>query len=164
MKKLSRNENIGVGVALLVTFGFLFFGSYIFGSAPSSATKNVQATNVAGVDSGSTLTSSGLITQDISVGNGDAVKSGDKISVNYIGMLTDGSKFDSSYDRGQPIEFTVGSGQLIKGFDEGVIGMKVGGKRKLTIPPELGYGSQQVGSIAPNSTIVFQVELMKIGQ
>ncbi|MDO8483293.1 MAG: FKBP-type peptidyl-prolyl cis-trans isomerase [bacterium] len=98
------------------------------------------------------------------LGVGDSVKNGDTISVHYLGKLMDGTKFDSSYDRGEPISFTVGSGALIKGFDSGVVGMQVGGKRKLTIPSELAYGAQGSGVIPPNSTIVFEVELVKIGQ
>jgi peptidylprolyl isomerase len=164
MKKLSKREYIGVGVALIVTFGFLFFGSYIFSflSNPASSAKSIQGASVAEANNVSTPELGGIVVRDLLSGAGDAVKTGDRISVNYIGMLPDGSKFDSSYDRREPIEFTVGSGQLIKGFDEGVLGMQVGGKRKITIPPELGYGSQQVGPIPANSTIVFDVELMKI--
>jgi peptidylprolyl isomerase len=106
---------------------------------------------------------SGLQIQDIKIGTGKAVKSGDTISVNYIGTLLNGTKFDSSYDRGQPFETQIGVGQVIKGWDEGMIGMKVGGKRKLVIPPELGYGATGAGTtIPPNSTLVFEVELMGI--
>ncbi|MSR78753.1 MAG: FKBP-type peptidyl-prolyl cis-trans isomerase [Candidatus Taylorbacteria bacterium] len=102
--------------------------------------------------------------KDEKTGVGNEVKAGDAISVNYIGKLANGTKFDSSYDRGDPIQFTVGGGNLIEGFDKGVIGMKVGGKRLITIPPELGYGSQAIGGIPANSTLVFEVELMKIGK
>src|SRR3989344_103668 len=84
--------------------------------------------------------------EDIVVGNGSEVKNGDSVSVNYIGTLTDGKEFDSSYKRGQPFEFTVGSGEVIQGWDLGLIGMKTGGKRKLTIPPELGYGERGIVS------------------
>lgn len=100
--------------------------------------------------------------EDIKIGTGPEVKSGDTISINYTGTLTDGTKFDSSYDRKEPFETQIGVGQVIKGWDEGVIGMKVGGKRKLTIPPDLGYGSQAVGPIPANSTLIFEVELMGI--
>lgn len=100
----------------------------------------------------------------IQEGSGDRVtKPGDTISVHYVGTLTDGTKFDSSVDRGEPFEFTVGSGQVIRGWDEGLLGMKVGEKRRLTIPSEMGYGSRGAGAlIPPNSTLVFETELMGI--
>lgn len=100
--------------------------------------------------------------EEIKVGSGREVKSGDTVVINYLGTLTDGTKFDSSYDRGQPFETQIGTGQVIKGWDLGVVGMKVGGKRKLTIPPSLGYGQQAVGPIPANSTLIFEVELMDI--
>ena len=100
--------------------------------------------------------------EDIKVGTGKAVKSGDTVIINYVGTLTNGTKFDSSYDRNQPFETQIGTGQVIKGWDLGVIGMKVGGKRKLTIPPQLGYGDQAAGIIPPNSTLIFELELMGI--
>ncbi len=97
-------------------------------------------------------------------GHGDKiVKNGDTISVHYTGKLMDGTKFDSSVDRGTPFEFTIGKGMVIKGWEEGLLGMKVGEKRTLTIPSEMGYGSQGVpGVIPPNATLVFDVELMAI--
>lgn len=100
--------------------------------------------------------------EDIKIGDGREVKSGDNIAINYLGTLPDGTKFDSSYDRGEPFETQIGTGQVIKGWDLGVIGMKVGGKRKLTIPPSLGYGQQAVGPIPANSTLIFEVELVDI--
>jgi FKBP-type peptidyl-prolyl cis-trans isomerase len=103
-----------------------------------------------------------LKSEDLKVGTGAQVKSGDKIQVNYIGTLTDGTKFDSSYDRNVTFEFTVGAGEVIEGWERGVVGMKVGGKRKLTIPSSLGYGAQAVGTIPANSTLVFEIELVKI--
>jgi FKBP-type peptidyl-prolyl cis-trans isomerase len=105
---------------------------------------------------------SGLQQTDEVVGTGDEAVAGKTVSVNYTGTLTDGTKFDSSYDRNQPFEFVLGSGQVIKGWDEGVAGMKVGGKRKLVIPPSLGYGAQAQGSIPANSTLVFEVELLSV--
>lgn len=99
---------------------------------------------------------------DETVGNGTEATTGKKVTVNYTGTLTNGKKFDSSYDRNQPFSFTLGGGEVIKGWDEGVVGMKVGGKRKLVIPPELGYGSQAAGSIPPNSTLVFEIELLNV--
>ncbi|MCL6096115.1 MAG: FKBP-type peptidyl-prolyl cis-trans isomerase [Patescibacteria group bacterium] len=104
----------------------------------------------------------GLKIQDISLGTGREAKSGDTVAVNYLGTLENGTKFDSSYDRNQPFITQIGVGQIIKGWDEGIPGMRVGGKRKLIIPPELGYGAQAAGSIPPNSTLVFEVELVSI--
>lgn len=95
-------------------------------------------------------------------GTESAVKSGDTVEVNYLGTLLDGTKFDSSYDRGQTFSFTVGAGDVIQGWDQGLIGMKVGGKRKLTIPADLGYGSQGAGTIPPNSPLIFEIELVSI--
>ncbi|MEK7512858.1 MAG: FKBP-type peptidyl-prolyl cis-trans isomerase [Patescibacteria group bacterium] len=99
---------------------------------------------------------------DITVGTGLEIKHGKRAVVHYTGTLADGTKFDSSLDRGEPFVFTLGAGEVIKGWDYGVIGMKVGGKRKLTIPPELGYGSRAVGPIPANSTLTFEVELLEI--
>lgn len=108
-------------------------------------------------------TMDGLIIQDITIGTGAEAVSGKKITVNYAGTLTDGTKFDSSYDRGTPFSFTLGAGEVIKGWDQGFAGMKVGGKRKLTIPPELGYGAAGAGGvIGPNATLIFEVELLGV--
>lgn len=104
-----------------------------------------------------------LIVEDIVVGNGPEVKSGDNILIHYLGTLENGNKFDSSYDRKEPFEVQIGVGYVIKGWDQGVVGMKVGGKRKLTIPPELGYGSREIPGVIPaNSTLIFEVELVEI--
>ena len=101
--------------------------------------------------------------EDLQVGTGPAVKSGDTISIHYLGTLTDGKKFDSSYDRGQPFQTQIGVGQVIKGWDQGVVGMQVGGKRRLTIPADLAYGSRVAGDvIPPNATLIFEVELVAI--
>jgi FKBP-type peptidyl-prolyl cis-trans isomerase len=108
-------------------------------------------------------TPSGLTIEDLVVGTGDAAKSGQRVSVHYTGWTTDGKKFDSSKDRGQPFSFGLGRGEVIRGWDEGVAGMKVGGKRKLTIPPDLGYGSRGAGNvIPPNATLLFEVELLAV--
>ncbi len=101
--------------------------------------------------------------EDMQIGEGPEVQSGDTIVIHYTGTLEDGTKFDSSYDRNQPFETPIGVGMVIPGWDQGVLGMKVGGKRKLTIPPELAYGQQGAGNIIPpNSTLTFELELLEI--
>ena len=115
-----------------------------------------------------TTTPSGLIIDDKVVGTGAAASAGQHVTVHYTGWLffggEKGRKFDSSVDRGDPFDFPLGGGQVIKGWDEGVQGMKVGGKRTLTIPPQLGYGARGAGGvIPPNATLVFDVELLKVG-
>ena len=108
-------------------------------------------------------TPTGLKYTDEVVGNGQSPRRGQTVSVHYTGWLTNGTKFDSSLDRGQPFTFPLGQGQVIRGWDEGVASMKVGGKRKLVIPPELGYGSRGAGGvIPPNATLVFEVELLGV--
>ena len=108
-----------------------------------------------------TTTPSGLKYEDIQVGSGPNPQQGQTVVVHYTGWLTNGTKFDSSVDRHEPFKFNIGTGQVIKGWDEGVMSMKVGGKRKLVIPPELGYGSRGAGGvIPPNATLVFEVQLL----
>ena len=105
----------------------------------------------------------GLVIEDIKIGDGQEVEKFNIVTVNYTGLLKDGTKFDSSLNPGRsPFRFTVGAGQVIKGWDDGLMGMKVGGKRKLTIPPELGYGSRDNGPIPANSTLIFEIDLLGI--
>lgn len=104
---------------------------------------------------------SGLEYIDVVMGTGAAAHAGQQVSVHYTGWLTNGTKFDSSVDRGQPFQFALGRGQVIRGWDEGVAGMQVGGKRRLIIPPDLGYGARGAGGvIPPNATLIFDVELL----
>ena len=107
------------------------------------------------------LTESGLQYQDMVVGDGEEAKTGQNVKVHYTGWLEDGTKFDSSLDRGQPFQFGLGQGMVIRGWDEGVKGMRIGGKRKLVIPSDLGYGARGAGGvIPPDATLVFEVELL----
>lgn len=109
------------------------------------------------------MTDSGLKYEDLVEGDGEQATAGNNVTVHYTGWLTDGTKFDSSLDRNDPFRFPLGGGRVIRGWDEGVQGMKVGGKRRLTIPPQLGYGAAGAGGvIPPNATLVFEVELLEI--
>lgn len=102
--------------------------------------------------------------EDLVVGTGDSPRHGQTVVVHYTGWLTDGKKFDSSVDRGEPFEFEIGVGQVIQGWDDGVAGMMIGGKRRLIIPPELAYGDDDVGDglIPGNSTLIFEIELLDL--
>lgn len=133
--------------------------------APAAVASLVAGTPAAAVPAASNVvtSASGLKYEVLREGNGPVAKAGQTVSVHYTGWLTDGTKFDSSVDRGQPFSFALGAGQVIKGWDEGVAGMKVGEKRKLTIPSDLGYGQRGAGNvIPPNATLVFDVELLGI--
>jgi FKBP-type peptidyl-prolyl cis-trans isomerase len=167
-------------------FALVAAGAYFIYKIPSSpapidqlSQNSVPSDNISSSDSASTLgvetsptpvasdsanvkMDEKLIIQDETVGTGAGAIAGKKVTVNYVGTLTNGTKFDSSYDRNQPFSFNLGGGEVIQGWDQGVVGMKVGGKRKLTIPPSLGYGSQDMGAIPPNSTLIFEVELLKV--
>jgi FKBP-type peptidyl-prolyl cis-trans isomerase len=128
-----------------------------------AACSQSQAPSGGGGGGQEVTTASGLKYTDTKVGTGAEAKAGQNVSVHYTGWLTNGTKFDSSKDRGQPFNFPLGGGRVIKGWDEGVQGMKVGGTRKLTIPANLGYGPQGAGGvIPPNATLVFEVDLLDV--
>ncbi|MEK7572157.1 MAG: FKBP-type peptidyl-prolyl cis-trans isomerase [Patescibacteria group bacterium] len=141
-----------VGIIILAAFSYFIFG---FNQSSQKIVPPTQPT-------GSAAIPTELKIEDSEVGTGAEVKSGDTVVIHYTGTLPDGTKFDSSLDRNEPFETQIGVGQVIKGWDEGVVGMKVGGKRKLTIPPDMGYGTQAVGPIPANSTLLFDVELLEI--
>ena len=132
-----------------------------------SATKKPAASNTNAptkVVGNGVRTPSGLVYWDIRVGTGEAVKEGSHVRVHYTGWLTNGKKFDSSVDAGTPFDFTIGNGEVIKGWEEGVTGMRVGGKRQLRIPPALGYGTEGTpgGPIPPNANLIFDVQLLQV--
>lgn len=125
---------------------------------------NLIASNNTMADTDVVTTESGLKYKELQEGTGATPKKGETVVVHYTGTLEDGKKFDSSRDRNQPFKFKLGEGQVIKGWDEGISTMKVGGRRQLIIPPELGYGARGAGGIIPpNATLIFDVELLKIG-
>jgi FKBP-type peptidyl-prolyl cis-trans isomerase FkpA len=133
--------------------------------AETAATTQPAAEATTPAPAESAPAAAGLKIEDTKVGTGEVAKAGDTVVVDYTGWLTDGTKFDSSIDRNQPFSFVLGAGSVIPGWDQGVAGMKVGGTRKLTIPPDLGYGAQGAGGvIPPNATLVFEVKLLKINK
>jgi FKBP-type peptidyl-prolyl cis-trans isomerase len=173
---------IAVALAVIVALGLLFFGPQVFtlfnhstATAVTSATTTMQddqtsdqtslgqtAQTSAGGASGIPQNPTELMMSDQTIGTGDVAEPGDQVTVSYVGMLTDGTVFDASANHGGSFTFTLGGGQVIKGWDEGVAGMKVGGKRELVIPASLGYGAQANGPIPANSTLVFEIELLKV--
>ncbi len=145
-------QNIIIGILIIIIivgFGLIF--------APK--TSNITTTPQEAVP---TQATEKVKIEDLTVGTGKEAKTGDTVVVNYKGTLEDGKQFDSSYDRNEPFTTKLGDGSVIKGWDQGIPGMKVGGKRKLTIPPSLGYGAQANGNIPANSTLIFEVELMDV--
>jgi len=142
---------------ILLVIGLVIFAAIIWYGTKADAPKNQLTTQTQTMDE-----TTELIIEDLTVGTGAELTAGKTATVHYTGKLTDGTVFDSSIERGEPADFVVGVGQLIEGFDKGLIGMKVGGKRKLTIPPSLGYGDREVSAIPANSTLIFEVELLGI--
>ena len=130
---------------------------------PTAGFQSVEGAKVSESLDQVVTTASGLKCQDLVVGTLEQALAGDTVVVHYTGWLEDGTKFDSSLDRGQPFQFVLGAGQVIKGWDEGVASMKVGGKRRLTIPADLGYGSRGFSNvIPPGATLIFEVELLEV--
>ena len=169
LSMFTRRNLIVFAVVLVVAGGYLVTRNkaqvtsmndqQITPQATMTPTPTAEATASANVK----ILDGGLKIEDVKVGTGPEVKSGDTIKIHYNGTFEDGKKFDSSYDRGQPFETQIGVGRVIEGWDKGVPGMKVGGKRKLIIPGNLGYGPQGMpGAIPPNATLLFDVELIEI--
>jgi peptidylprolyl isomerase/FKBP-type peptidyl-prolyl cis-trans isomerase FkpA len=150
-----KNKYLLVTVFLVV---LVAVGGYFVYRIPSQ-----NSSDSVNMDTANTNMNDQLGIIDEVVGTGAEAVSGKHVTVNYTGTLTDGTKFDSSLNPGRtPFDFNLGAGEVIAGWDQGVVGMKVGGKRKLTIPPSLGYGSQAQGPIPANSTLIFEVELFKV--
>jgi FKBP-type peptidyl-prolyl cis-trans isomerase len=159
MRMLGRMTVTLLFIAVLIVSVLVVkdFASKKSDTSGSSSTPTAQQPEIS-----PTVTNAHVTIEDLVVGTGKEAKSGDIVVVNYKGTLENGTQFDSSYDRGEPLTTSIGEGRVIKGWDEGIPGMKVGGKRKLTIPPELGYGDRDMGSIPPNSTLIFEVELVDV--
>lgn len=161
-KRNRQRVIIGIIIALIVVvIGFFVYQDY--SSKKQSYPIGTLDETPPAPSANAVTTASGLIYDDLQVGDGTAAQSGNTVSVNYTGWLADGTKFDSSLDRGQPFEFTLGAGEVIAGWDEGVAGMLENGTRLLIIPPELGYGASGSGStIPPNATLTFEVQLVDV--
>lgn len=155
MTKKSINTWIAVAAALIVV-GFLLYGNVFVNLFNNSNNSNPTPTAVTPTNT------TGVVIDDVIAGQGNVAAPGDSITVNYVGTLTDGTVFDSSVARNQPFTFTLGAGQVIRGWEEGLVGMKVGGTRKLTIAPDFAYGAQAIGPIPANSTLVFEVQLLNV--
>ena len=156
MQKMNKKTWIAVTVAISVV-GFFMFGGDIIGFFQGKDT-----TQVASTENATNFMPQSVVVQDVVTGTGDEVVNGALLSVHYVGMLSDGKVFDSSLARRQPFEFIYGGGQVISGLEQGMAGMKVGGKRRIVIPPSLGYGDKDAGPIPANSTIIFDIELLKV--
>lgn len=154
---MTKSFAIFAGICILALGVFVYF---IFGFNQQSS--KTTATETSQIQTANEAIPADLKIEDTQEGTGQEVKTGDTVVIHYKGTLTDGTQFDSSYDRGEPFETQIGVGRVIKGWDLGVVGMKVGGKRTLTIPPSLGYGEQGTGSIPPNSTLIFELELLEV--
>lgn len=169
-----EENKVSVNVGVVIFFFLLFVGfmviAFSFNSeekaqptpTPDSEIKLNLGGDNKNLQEGLQDVVSDLQVEDLVVGEGKEAQIGNKVTVNYRGTLLDGVEFDSSYKREEPFSFILGQGQVIQGWERGILGMKEGGKRKLVIPPSLGYGQQQVGLIPPNSVLVFEVELLQV--
>ena len=163
----TTTTGIVVALAVVVVAAFFIFPNYSPFNLLQSQTQQPAAATAPTITPTQATTTMPDATQlqitDQTVGTGAVAQAGDSITVNYVGSLTNGTVFDASANHGQPFTFTLGAGQVIPGWDQGLVGMKVGGKRTLVIPPALGYGAQGAGGvIPPNATLVFQVELVSV--
>lgn len=150
MKTLDTKEWVAVFVSIFIVGFFFIFGQGLI----SLFSSNKSQANIAQAPQ--------VLIQDTVIGTGDVAVSGNSVVVNYTGHFVDGKVFDSSITRGEPFQFVLGSGQVIKGWDQGILGMRVGGKRTISIPPELGYGANDYGPIPGGSTLIFDIELLKV--
>lgn len=157
MIKLGKKEWIAVVLALVIVFYF-----FLFSNSSSAPLGDEIGGAINGEVTNTTNNMDGIVIQDTVVGTGAEAVVGSTVTVNYTGKFQDGTVFDSSIPRGEPFEFTIGEGRVIKGWEEGFAGMKVGGKRILTISPEKGYGPNDYGPIPGNSTLIFEVELLGV--
>lgn len=157
-----KNTNIIVILAIVAVIIFVVLGLMGFGGF-SPVPQEGETTGAQAIlnEIKNTGTVAALRVQEISEGQGDAVVAGDKVTVNYIGVLPDGTVFDSSEIHGEPFTFTVGEGKVIPGWEQGLLGMKEGGRRLLAVPPAFGYGAQAIGQIPANATLIFDIQLVK---
>lgn len=163
MKTFSIDVRIAIAVGVVVALFMFFGGSVANFFAPETAVTNPSSVASTETSMKNISTVTGIEIYDEVVGTGADAVAGKTVTAHYVGTLANGTKFDSSIDRGQPFSFSLGAGQVIKGWDIGIQGMKIGGKRRLVISPEFGYGSQAVGGVIPaNSTLVFEVELLGV--
>lgn len=144
-------------IALVAVVGFILLSGKRVSGPTATLTDNSEQQN-----NPIKMNKDGISIEILKQGNGAEAKSGDRVTVSYVGTLENGQKFDASADHGGAFNFNLGAGEVIRGWDIGVAGMKIGEKRKLTIPPELGYGANDLGVIPPNSTLIFEVELLEI--
>src|SRR4030042_3864817 len=161
MEKENKNaisfdfRNLGIIIAFVVILTAALFLLLLYQGGKKNPEQITEISNTQ-------MQKEELKIEDILAGSGKEAKNGNKLTVNYSGTLTDGTKFDSSYGRNEPFTFTLGAGSVIPGWDQGLLGMKEKGKRKLTIPSDLAYGESGSGPIPPNSTLIFEIELLKV--